>query len=96
MEKKREFLGVEILQDGTIFLKEKESIIEDGVEIHAKILRNCFYPTKDLEGLNENLKKHAEIVWTDEVVNAYEQKKADAHQVYLERMKAKGLNEFGR
>ena len=69
---------IEILEDGTLQLREDTVIEEDGVELirtyHRRVLEPSLTPMPAQE--HERLKNVASVVWTPEVVDEYERKKA--------------------
>ncbi len=75
LEKKKIMQQFEVQEDGTIFLKELNQIVEDGVVLSSVPHRTPIYPGDDIAHLPyENLKATAKTLWTDEVKKAFKDK----------------------
>jgi hypothetical protein len=72
LEKKNKIDKIEILEDGTIQLKEATVILEDGEEIGRKNFRRVLHPgeTEDLP-VDTRFQAVKDVVWTKDVVDTY-------------------------
>lgn len=77
MLEKNKVLGqVEILPDGTMFIKEFNQILDDGVVISSVPHRSSYTPDTEIETLPYPLAKEmAQAAWTKEIKEAYAAKK---------------------
>lgn len=70
---------IEILEDGTIQIREATKILEDGVVISKKFTnRRCLDPGATVDDEVQEIKDIAGIVHTPERVQKFKQKKATA------------------
>ena len=81
LTKRTEFGKIEILPDGQIQLREDTVIEEDGVELSRLYHRAVLEPKTDASHPDVRVSAVAAILWTPEVVDAYEKKKADNAKV---------------
>jgi len=56
-----------------ILWKEVTDLIEDGIVISSKNHRTSATPDTDIATLPEEIKPYAEMLWTPEVIQAYEE-----------------------
>lgn len=68
---------IEIEADGTIFVAKTTMTYKDGIYVGSILHREPFKPGSDISKENELAKDVAELVWTEEVIEAYEIKKAE-------------------
>ena len=72
----RQVLGkIEVLEGGQIQLRQDTVIERDGVEVSRLYHRVVLEPTLDTTTLTGRLKDVADVVWTTEVVEQFEQDK---------------------
>lgn len=74
---KRIELKEEILADQTIQVRTTTVIEEDGVELARKHHRHVVHPGDDVSGEAQEVQDIAAVLWTDEVIAAYQAKKAE-------------------
>lgn len=74
LEKVKKFAQLEITEDGTIFLKELNQIMEDGQVISSIPHRTVYTPDADETTLPDLVKPYAQLTWTTAVKNAYKAK----------------------
>lgn len=55
IEKQIETATIDVQQDGTIILREKVSIIEDGTELSHSYIQRSIKPDDDVSGENEKV-----------------------------------------
>lgn len=63
---------IEILRDGTLQVREADLIMEDGEEIAKTYHRHVLTPGDDLNGEDERVVAVAGVIWTAEVIEAYQ------------------------
>jgi hypothetical protein len=73
---------IEVVENGTIQVREATRIMRNDEVIATTYHRWSFAPASDISSMPDNVKAIAQVVWTPEVVTAYEQ----AQQASLERM----------
>ena len=71
---------IEVVESGTLQLREATRIMRDGVEIAKTFHRTSLTPGQDLTGQPANVVAIANAAWTAEVVAAYEAAQAEAAQ----------------
>ena len=71
---------IEVVESGTLQLREATRIMRDGVEIAKTFHRTSLTPGQDLTGQPANVQAIAQAAWTPEVIAAYQQAQADAVQ----------------
>lgn len=64
---------IEVLIDGHIQIRRRDQILKDGVEIAATYHRHTIFPGDDLSNEDPRVVAIAESVWTQEVIDAYQQ-----------------------
>jgi len=62
---------IEILEDGTIQIREVTRVLKDGVQIAETYHRKCFAPTDSVDELSAKVVSIANLVRTPEVVSKY-------------------------
>ena len=62
----------EILPNQTIQLRTATIVERDGVEIGRQYHREVFVPGSDVSGAPGEVQAIASVLWTDEVITAYE------------------------
>jgi len=72
LEKKNVVDQIEITRDGHIQVRRASLILEDGVEIAKSYHRHVLAPGDDASAEDSKVTSIAEVVWTPEVVKAYE------------------------
>lgn len=60
---------------GFIYYRETTKIIEDGNVLTHAYHRGSYYPGENLSGVDTKIASIAEVVWTPEVIEAYEASK---------------------
>ena len=65
---------ITIGEDKTIFVRHATSIIDDGIEISKTYHRDSFTPGIDVSDQDQSIIDIANLVWTQEVIDAYRQK----------------------
>lgn len=59
-------------ETGIVVYREATRIKEDGTLISQTYHRTSLTPGQDLDGVPENVAKIARVVWTTDVINAYQ------------------------
>ena len=67
---------ITVTENGTVLYREATRILEDGTEISKKYHRWSRYPGQDLSNVPANVVAICNVVWTPEVVAAYQAKMA--------------------
>lgn len=62
---------IEIIENGTIQVREATRILKDGSEIAKTYHRWAFAPGSDISEMPENVRAVANVVWTPAVISAY-------------------------
>ena len=68
---------IEILEDGQIQIRQATKIIEDGIELSKSYHRWVLAPGQDITNQVDKVKNIANVVWTQEVIDAYNAKLAE-------------------
>jgi len=63
---------IEVLENGTVQVRTKTAIKEDGVEISSKFHRHVVVPGADYSGEDVKVKAIAASIHTSDVIAAYE------------------------
>ena len=63
---------VEVLLNGSIQVRRRDQILKDGVEVAATYHRHVVNPGDDVSNEDPRVIAIAEVVWTDEVIAAYQ------------------------
>ena len=67
-------------ENGTVLYREATRIMEDGVQLSQTFHRTSLTPGQDLTGQPEQVVAICNVVWTPEVISAY-QEQMEAQQV---------------
>jgi cell division FtsZ-interacting protein ZapD len=67
---------IEVVEDGTVQVREANKIERDGVEIAKTYHRWAFVPGADVSEMPANVQAIAAAAWTPEVIAAYQAKQA--------------------
>jgi hypothetical protein len=78
LEKRKVLDQIEIKADGHIFMKELNQILDNGVVVSSIPHRSVFTPDMKINDLPEAVKPYAQLSWTQEVVAAFEVRKAES------------------
>lgn len=73
---------IEVLLDGVIQIRTRNQILKDGVEVAATFQRHYVAPGNDLTNQDPKVIAIAEAIWTQEVIDLYNQKQ-QANLQYL-------------
>ena len=68
---------IEVIENGTLQVRTKTAIKEDGVEISSKFHRHVVAPGADVSGEDSKVQAIAASIHTAEVVAAYQEKLAE-------------------
>ena len=63
---------IEVVENGTLQVRTKTAIKEDGVEISSKFHRHVVVPGADVSGEDAKVKAIASSIHTSDVIAAYE------------------------
>lgn len=63
---------ITVTENGIILYREATKIIEDGTVLTQTYHRSSLTPGQDLTGVPDNVFAIANVVWTPEVISAYE------------------------
>ena len=69
---------IEIVQDGTMQVREATRILRDGEEVAKTYRRWSFAPGSDVSEMPANVQAIAQAAWTTEVLAAYQAAEAAA------------------
>lgn len=69
---------IEVVENGTLQVREATRIIKDGEQIAQTYHRWSFAPASDVSAMPTNVQAIAQAAWTPEVIAAYEQAQAEA------------------
>lgn len=69
---------IEVVENGTIQVREATRILKDGEQIAQTYHRWSFTPASDVSAMPANVQAVAQAVWTPEVISAYQQAQAEA------------------
>jgi len=69
---------IEVVENGTLQVREATKIMKDGEEIAKTYHRWAFVPGSDVSEMPANVQAIAAAAWTAEVVAAYEAQQAEA------------------
>ena len=64
--------SITVTENGIVLYREATRIMEDGNEISKTFHRTSLTPGQDLTGQPENVVAIATVVWTPEVIAAYQ------------------------
>ena len=64
-------------ENGHVFFREATRIVEDGVRLSEYYLRSSLAPDSDLTGVPASVAAITAVVWTPEVVAAYQAAQAE-------------------
>ena len=65
---------IEVVENGVIYYRVATRIIEDGAELSKTYSRTSLTPGQDLTGIPANVVAICNVVWTEEVIAAYQAK----------------------
>jgi hypothetical protein len=68
---------VEVVENGTLQVREVTRIIEDGKQLSSSYHRWSFAPGSDVSSMPANVQAIAAAAWTEEVIAAYEAQVAE-------------------
>jgi hypothetical protein len=71
---------IEVVENGSVQVRTKTAIMEDGVEISSKFARHVVAPGADVSGEDAKVQAIAAAVHTVDVVAAYEAAQTDVAQ----------------
>ena len=63
---------ITITEKGTILYREATCILEDEVELSRSYHRSSLYPGQDLTGVPDRVVAICNVVWTSEVIAAFQ------------------------
>jgi archaellum component FlaF (FlaF/FlaG flagellin family) len=63
---------ITVTENGHILFREATRVLKDGQEIAKTYHRNSLFPGQDLTGIPTNVAAIANVVWTQEVIQNYE------------------------
>lgn len=69
-----------VTENGVVLYREATRVLRDGVEIAKTYHRSSLTPGQDLTGVPQNVADICNVVWTPEVIDAYNAQVA-AHQL---------------
>lgn len=72
LEKQIAIDKIEIIENGTVQVRQITRIVEDGTELSSSFHRWTLAPGADLTGQDAKVTAIANAVWTPEVIAAYE------------------------
>ena len=68
---------VTVIENGTVLVREATRIMEDGNEISKQYHRSSFAPASDVSAQPQNVQDICNVVWTQEVISAYQAQLAE-------------------
>jgi hypothetical protein len=69
---------IEVVENGTLQVREATRIMKDGEQIAQTYHRWSFAPASDVSDMPANVQSIAQAAWTPEVIAAYEAAQAEA------------------
>ena len=63
---------ITITENGTVLYREATRILEDDIELSKTYYRSSLIPASDLTGVPANVIAICNVVWTPEVISAYQ------------------------
>jgi hypothetical protein len=69
---------IEVVENGTLQVREATRIMKDGEQIAQTYHRWSFPPASDVSAMPANVQAIAQAAWTSEVIAAYEAAQAEA------------------
>lgn len=63
---------ITVTENGIVLFREATRIIEDGVQLNQTFHRTSLTPGQDLTGQPEQVVAICNVVWTPEVISAYQ------------------------
>jgi len=69
---------ITVTENGTVLYREATRILKDGEQIAQTFHRTSLTPAQDLTGQPAQVVAIAQVVWTPEVIAAYEAAQAEA------------------
>ena len=72
LEKQVTIDKIEVVENGTLQVRQVTRILEDGKELSSSYHRWSFAPGSDVSGQPANVQAIAAAAWTPEVIAAYE------------------------
>jgi hypothetical protein len=73
-QEKSQIDQITVVQDGTVCIRNANTVEKDGVEISRQYVRMTLSPGSDTSELPENVQSICAAAWTPEVVSAYQSK----------------------
>jgi hypothetical protein len=67
---------ITVTENGTVLYREATRIMEDGVQLSQTYHRSSLAPEADLTGVPANVVAICNVVWTPEVIAAYQAEQA--------------------
>jgi hypothetical protein len=64
-------------ENGIVLVRETTRIMEDGNEISKQYHRTSFVPASDVSAQPQNVQDICNVVWTQEVISAYQAQLAE-------------------
>lgn len=68
---------ITITENGIILVREVTRYTDEGSEVSSTFHRTSYAPSNDTSNLPEKVKVIADVVWTEEVITAYNQQSND-------------------
>jgi hypothetical protein len=63
---------IEVVENGVVYYREATRIIEDGIELSKTYHRTSLIPGQDITAQPANVAAICNVVWTAEVIAAYQ------------------------
>ena len=63
---------ITVTENGHVLYREATRVLKDGQEIAKTFHRSSLFPGQELDGIPANVVAIANVVWTPEVIAAYE------------------------
>ena len=74
LEKRKVLDQIEIKENGIIFVRELNQILDNGVVVSSVPHRSCFEPILDIDILPVEVRPYALLAWTEDKIQAYKDK----------------------
>ena len=68
---------ITVTENGIVLVREATRIMEDGNEISKQYHRTSFAPSDDVSAQPQNVQDICNVVWTQEVISAYQAQLAE-------------------
>jgi hypothetical protein len=68
---------ITVTENGIVLVREVTRIMEDGNELSKQYHRTSFVPASDVSAQPQNVQDICNVVWTQEIISAYQAQQAE-------------------